>query len=323
MNTGYVRLRQVLIVYSIFTMLSCTGTPVPVPIPINKNEINLSSPTTGNVVVMGLGGAAVDSDTVKITNSRTGDVRLGGVSDQGTFSVLIPAATADPLELIPQIGSTAGERYIATVSAPAALPAPVASVTTPDKSGQIMVSGTSAGDRVLIAQPRTAAAVATPVNKGGAFSVSLTAKVGDLLYVMAVNGSGSASEYRLLTVGQPSGCTDIDKDGYGAVGTDLGACAGSTTDSDCNDGQGQVHPGQVKYFTVKIQNTASDYDYDCDGKSEQEFTALAGCASTPTCDAHGWQTAAPACGVQGVWIQCVLLKISCTESPQTRTQACR
>lgn len=38
-------------------------------------------------------------------------------------------------------------------------------------------------------------------------------------------------------------CTDVDGDGYGASGTDLTECTGSTTDADCNDGDATINPG--------------------------------------------------------------------------------
>jgi hypothetical protein len=88
---------------------------------------------------------------------------------------------------------------------------------------------------------------------------------------------------------------DGDKDGYGGT-TSTKACtapAGYVTNGgDCDDADGNVHPGQTAYFSGSYTNGAGaqSYDYDCSGAETEDpgggffhFTSCAG-----TCDEEGY-----------------------------------
>jgi hypothetical protein len=97
---------------------------------------------------------------------------------------------------------------------------------------------------------------------------------------------------------------DADVDGYGnkagsiTAGTAVAGCAGApptgfvADNTDCDDKDANVHPGQTGYFGVVSKGTGT-YDYDCDGtveKSVREYPG-ASCKFCPTPSA-GCSTAA-------------------------------
>lgn len=307
-------------------LTGCMGTPVPVPIPIHEEHMRLSSPDAkGVVVAVGLSGAATGAEQIIITNLETSIIQQGEVTSAGTFAVAVSASVSDRLELAAKAGAFVSAGRQITIPAPAGVPAPAGWVSTPDKTGRVTASGTvRSGDRVLISLPRTGDVVATTGGTGGAFSASLQAVLGDELMLVAVDNQARGSEHLVLTVSKqtiPPACTDLDGDGYGAAGTDLTNCSGSSSQADCDDSSKLAFPKQPLFFTTPIPGTVSDYDYNCDGKEQQEHDATSSCSAT-TCSNHGWQTSVPACGQAGTWVQCVMVK-TCTEQLQARTQACR
>jgi hypothetical protein len=94
---------------------------------------------------------------------------------------------------------------------------------------------------------------------------------------------------------------DSDADGYGdrngtiAAGTAKAGCAGSAPpagfvadNTDCDDKDGNVHPGQTAYFGTVSKGTGT-FDYDCDGtlqKATPEYPG-ASCTFCPGCSACG------------------------------------
>jgi len=277
---------------------------------------------------MGLPGAVSSTaDQVIVTNLDTKKVWSTEVAPNGTFSVLVFGEVSNRLGLAARVGTVVSADLELEVPSPAGVPAPQAWVSTPDQSGRVTVSGTvRPGDQVLVSLPRTGDVVATSSGKGGAFSVTLQAELSDELYLVALDSQQRSSEHLALAVSSqsvPSFCVDLDVDGYGALGSNLGQCTASTSEADCNDSQLQVNPGQTQFFTTPIPGTASDFDYNCDGTQEREASGLANCAASQTCDAHGWQSTVPDCGQAGTWIQCVDQKGTCVDQPQTKTQGCR
>lgn len=95
--------------------------------------------------------------------------------------------------------------------------------------------------------------------------------------VDAQPGSGGASA---------DGCTaltyhmDADGDGYGSV-TAVSSCGAPDAGwvqagGDCNDGDPNVHPGQVAFFGtgyLKPGTSTLSFDYDCSGKEEEPSAA--------------------------------------------------
>jgi hypothetical protein len=279
------------------------------------------------MVVMGLPGAAGNADQVVVTNLDTSMVWSTAVAPNGSFAALVSAEASHQLGLAARVGTVVSADLKLGVPAPAGVPAPQAWVSTPDQSGRVTVSGTvRPGDQVLVSLPRTGDVVATASGKGGTFSVTLQVELSDELYLVALDSEQQSSEHLVLAVSSqsvPPFCVDLDVDGYGALGSNLAQCTGSTSEADCNDSQGQVNPGQTQFFTTPIPGTASDYDYNCDGTQEREISTLASCAASQTCDAHGWQSIVPDCGQAGTWIQCVDQKGTCVDQEQTKTQGCR
>ena len=120
---------------------------------------------------------------------------------------------------------------------------------------------------------------------------------------------------------------DKDKDGYGDAGKPTAACDAppgySTNKMDCNDENGEVRPGQSKFFDKPIPGTAG-FDYNCDGKQEQRYTQKAKCKKQgKNCVGSGWGLFVPACGATGVWLDCVKYYSHCGEKIGARPQACR
>jgi hypothetical protein len=124
---------------------------------------------------------------------------------------------------------------------------------------------------------------------------------------------------------------DYDGDGFGDPDWAKHACAGSTTsgyvddNTDCDDGDKEANPDQDQFFAQPTLGK-HNFDYNCDGTEEQEFSDAEACTWVPPgCEGAGWSGSVPACGQQGQFVDC--LKDSnpkCTQdTPQNKTQACR
>ena len=112
---------------------------------------------------------------------------------------------------------------------------------------------------------------------------------------------------------------DCDVDGDGSLAKSA-ACGGD----DCDDADEDAHPGQSDYFTSP--RVSGGYDYDCDGKSEPEFSGELDCSALlSACEGEGFSSP-PACGGSGTWIRCesILLPILlCNpETVDTRQMPC-
>jgi hypothetical protein len=95
---------------------------------------------------------------------------------------------------------------------------------------------------------------------------------------------------------------DFDGDGYGnlpgAGSVNYVGCSDVAPkpgyvpdDTDCDDHDANVHPGQTAYFSTKSAGTHT-FDYDCDGTLEKGVVEKPGeacefCVATPTCGATG------------------------------------
>jgi hypothetical protein len=81
------------------------------------------------------------------------------------------------------------------------------------------------------------------------------------------------------------------------AGTAKAGCAGTppagtpkfvADNTDCDDGDSNVHPGQTAFFPTKSRNGLGSFDYNCDGKDEKETPEYVGgsckfCGSPGSC----------------------------------------
>ena len=120
---------------------------------------------------------------------------------------------------------------------------------------------------------------------------------------------------------------DSDGDGYGDPSTSTVACSGSSgwvsNSSDCYDGNAEANPAQSGYFDVDRGD--GSYDYDCNGVNDAQYTSAGSCGGWPACATYaGWSSHVRACGVTADYIiSCNLTGLSCSETTESRTQACR
>lgn len=119
---------------------------------------------------------------------------------------------------------------------------------------------------------------------------------------------------------------DGDHDGFGDPAGGKSACSKQAgfvdNNTDCDDADSRAHPGQQSFFDTESTGKKS-FDFNCDGKTEQELGALVACAKVPpSCAGDGWVGSVPACGQSGDYAPCE--KGSCNQgATTTRKQACR
>ncbi|MBI5502779.1 MAG: hypothetical protein HY907_21215 [Deltaproteobacteria bacterium] len=127
---------------------------------------------------------------------------------------------------------------------------------------------------------------------------------------------------------------DDDGDGYGDALVAVCAAAAppgyADNPDDCCDTDFRVNPAQTSFFTVGFTCGSIPllrFDYNCDGRNEQQYTAAGSCApSGSTCDyVAGWtEDAVPACGASATFLtSCRSMMGSCNEMTGARVQACR
>ena len=113
---------------------------------------------------------------------------------------------------------------------------------------------------------------------------------------------------------------------------------------DCDDGDTDVHSGQMAWFSAPYDlggGTADRFDYNCDGVDQKQHTNMStslccadlggncvGEAGGPGCDPYGWDTATvsdiPECGETADFLLCAFdLTFNCVETVQPVTQTCR
>jgi hypothetical protein len=124
---------------------------------------------------------------------------------------------------------------------------------------------------------------------------------------------------------------DLDGDDYGDALTSQQACDAPTgwvdDDTDCDDTDALVSPGQEEFFEEK--SDGGSWDYNCDGTNEKRYgLAVASCtydASTMSCVGDGYYSSVPVCGATGSMAACVLPSPGkCTSISRTNvTQPCR
>ena len=68
-----------------------------------------------------------------------------------------------------------------------------------------------------------------------------------------------------------------------------------------------------------------NYDWNCDGSQEQEYTAVGSCGSWPLCGVTGgWYGGVAACGTTGNWLDdCDIDFLVCSTDRSAREQRCR
>ena len=319
-----IRVRVRMMLWVCLGVLCCTGTPVPIPTPISSRAVHISAPEDGKVVIAGLPGSVSRGQSV---TASTGTFTASSpVASTGSFAVLLNADASSDVRLVVRVDSEPSEPLTVTVPLASGHPSPKASASLP-QNGKVTLTGTaSAGDKIIVALPRTGTAMVVAASSKGAFNASVSAVGGDRVHLFAVDAQARSSKHTTLVVSAQTvipPCADVDGDGYGAKGTDLRDCKSSTTKEDCNDGQNDVYPGQKTFFSVAIPGTSGSFDYDCDGKDELENASLEACAKAQKCAGQGWLTTVPACGLTGNWVQCVMSKSCVAGAPTARVQRCR
>lgn len=125
---------------------------------------------------------------------------------------------------------------------------------------------------------------------------------------------------------------DEDGDNY-AGGPVLASCVGATelvawrvlVNDDCDDTDGDAHPGQGSYFTH--QRNGGGFDYNCNGSNDKQSIGYdTGCAEDPAdpsvCVATGSSTRTGSCGASVDSDYCPSAA-PCDLTQDTTTQACR
>jgi hypothetical protein len=106
---------------------------------------------------------------------------------------------------------------------------------------------------------------------------------------------------------------DLDEDGYRATGS----CGGA----DCCDFDSRAHPGDTSYYPN--EDACGSFDYDCDGKEEQEY-GQGGCQlGFFSCSGAGFDKTVPTCGVSATFDTCPYDVLFCGGDQTSLTQACR
>ena len=78
------------------------------------------------------------------------------------------------------------------------------------------------------------------------------------------------------TDGSRTGCTEPASSATGCSGRWTATRPVDATNTDCGDGNADVHPGQTAYFTTAIPGEPGNFDYDCNGTETRQF----GCTGT-------------------------------------------
>ncbi len=132
----------------------------------------------------------------------------------------------------------------------------------------------------------------------------------------AAPGDGSTTDTGTGGEGGTMSPCDQDGDGHAAKGS----CGGD----DCCDEDAKVHPGQGSYFAVP--GACGGFDYDCDGKEEQQYGGASCTWSTFSCSGNGFAAPIPGCGQQGTFTSCSVPwynVFSCTGTDGKQAQGCR
>jgi hypothetical protein len=91
----------------------------------------------------------------------------------------------------------------------------------------------------------------------------------------------------------------------------------TSTNSDCDDSDADVYPGQTGYFTS--QSNGGLWDYNCDGSAEERWDdvwtgiCVSSTTSPPTCSSPppGWKNSVPSCGQTGQYILHATCRCQC------------
>lgn len=142
----------------------------------------------------------------------------------------------------------------------------------------------------------------------------------------------------------PTWYVDCDSDGF-AASTDSSRVACSTppstvtgcggawtsrrpvneTNTDCDDSNADMFPGQTEYFTTAHGAGGTDDErfgsYDCNGVASRDHTTVVSSACelslhrvlwTYSCSGSGWRSVAPTCGGSGYFTHCSDLPEECS-----------
>jgi hypothetical protein len=98
-------------------------------------------------------------------------------------------------------------------------------------------------------------------------------------------------------------------------------------ESDCNDDNADVNPGQRTFQTSAISGAAAsdDYDYNCDRMEERISTSRGRCERTlfSCIRTEGWVGGTPECGATAEWVTgCRTTLTGCATDTGRRPQAC-
>ena len=108
------------------------------------------------------------------------------------------------------------------------------------------------------------------------------------------------------------GC-DQDGDGHKAMGP---TCAGD----DCCDIDANARPGQTLYYSSA--DGCGSFDYDCNGKVDEQYAAVSCSLGFFTCSGDGFATPVPACGATGTYDSCNFGVFTCNQQGAARVQGC-
>ncbi len=118
---------------------------------------------------------------------------------------------------------------------------------------------------------------------------------------------------------------DTDGDGFGNSGLCLCAADGDYTalkSSDCDDDDGDVFPGQTRYFGEERADPGLQpaFDYNCDGVETKQYEAK-GNGNIISCKL-GWAGTVPECGQTGTYVTKCTIGVF-IETDKDRVQGCR
>lgn len=121
---------------------------------------------------------------------------------------------------------------------------------------------------------------------------------------------------------------DGDGDSYGTPTNGRDFCQGDqesgyvANQGDCDDNDNRVNPDYSGGFQIVASDGGNGtFDYNCDGIVEKEDDRVGECGGLGCGLDRGWQGSVPDCGVEAAYVtDCVAI---CSESTDTRTQACR
>lgn len=136
------------------------------------------------------------------------------------------------------------------------------------------------------------------------------------------DGFARAGARAIMACARPAPSVSMCLTGGGWTARDPGE------ESDCNDDNADVNPGQRTFQTSAIggASASDDYDYNCDRVEERRSTAGGRCERTwfSCTRTEGWVGGVPECGATAEWVTgCSTTLTGCSTATDRRPQACR